>query len=135
MPVATTATNVAISCGFRTLRRITISGSESPITLIMNASTVPKAAPVASSACTIGMILATLLYIGTPITTARGHRPPGLFAHEARHEVFRHPAVNGGADRNAGHDVGPYLADDRAHAGDSGGGRRMQTRATHRQRA
>ncbi len=38
----------------------------------MNASTVPSAAPLASSAWTIGMMPAALVYIGTPITTASG---------------------------------------------------------------
>ena len=70
--MATTPTNVAIRRSFSTLRRITISGNDSAITLIMNASTVPSAAPLASSACTIGITPAALVYIGTPISTASG---------------------------------------------------------------
>ena len=35
---------------------MTISGSDSAITDIMKASTVPSAAPLPSSACTIGMM-------------------------------------------------------------------------------
>ena len=45
MPAATTPTKVAISPGFSTVRRMIISGSDSAITLIMKASTVPSAAP------------------------------------------------------------------------------------------
>ena len=70
--MATTPTKVVIRRILSTLRRITISGNERAITLIMNASTVPSAAPLASSACTIGMMPAALLYMGTPITTASG---------------------------------------------------------------
>jgi len=73
MPVATTPTKVAIRRGFSTLRRITISGSDSAMTLIMNASTVPSAAPLASSASTSGNDYPQqLVYIGTPISTEAG---------------------------------------------------------------
>ena len=72
MPAATMPANAAISRTFRTLRRMIISGSDKAMTLIMNASTVPSAAPLASSASTIGMIPAALLYIGTPSATAAG---------------------------------------------------------------
>jgi hypothetical protein len=50
MPVETTPTNAASSCGRRTRRRRMNSGSESPTTAIMNARTVPSAAPFARSA-------------------------------------------------------------------------------------
>ena len=70
--MATTPTKVAIRRILSTLRKITISGNDSAITLIMNASTVPSAAPLASSACTIGITPAALVYMGTPITTANG---------------------------------------------------------------
>ncbi len=55
-----------------------VSGSDSAITAIMNASTVPSAAPFSSSACTTGMIPAAFEYIGTPISTASGtdHQAP-----------------------------------------------------------
>ena len=45
MPTPTTPTKVAISVGFSTFRRIIISGSESAITDIIKARTVPSAAP------------------------------------------------------------------------------------------
>ena len=78
MPNATMPKNVAIRRGFKTFRRMIASGRDRPITAIMNASTVPSAAPFPSSACTIGMMLAALPYIGTPISTASGtdHHEP-----------------------------------------------------------
>ena len=78
MPTATTPKNVRISGHLSTLRKITASGSERPMTDIMKASTVPSAAPLPSKACTTGMIPAALEYIGTPIITATGtdHHAP-----------------------------------------------------------
>ena len=72
------ATKAAINCGRNTLRRMMVSGNDSPITDIMNASTVPSVAPLPSNACTMGMIPAALEYIGTPISTASGtdHQAP-----------------------------------------------------------
>ena len=49
-----------------------ISGSDSAITDIMKASTVPSAAPLAMSASTTGMMPAAFEYIGMPISTAAG---------------------------------------------------------------
>ena len=49
-----------------------ISGAERAITLIMKASTVPSAAPLASRAWTIGMTPAAFVYMGMPMTTATG---------------------------------------------------------------
>ena len=72
MPVATTPTKAAMSGGRSTLRRMTSSGSDRPITDIMKASTVPSAAPLPSSASTTGMIPAALEYMGTPSSTATG---------------------------------------------------------------
>jgi len=72
MPLATTPIKVAINFGFNTLRRIAISGSDSAITLIIKARTVPRAAPFPSSAPTMGTIPAALEYIGTPMITAAG---------------------------------------------------------------
>ena len=72
MPSATTPKKVAMSRGLSTLRNMMASGSESAMTDIMNASTVPSAAPLPSSACTIGMMPAALEYIGTPSSTASG---------------------------------------------------------------
>src|SRR3990172_5919105 len=72
MPAATTAMKVAMRRALSTLRRITISGSDSAITLIMKASPVPRAAPFVRRACTIGMTPAALVYIGTPTRTASG---------------------------------------------------------------
>ena len=42
------------------------------MTAIMNASTVPSAAPFPSSASTTGMMPAAFEYIGTPSATAAG---------------------------------------------------------------
>ena len=70
MPTATTPENSAISLGFITFFRIMNSGKDKAVTAIMNASVVPKAAPLPSSACTTGMMPAALEYIGTPISTA-----------------------------------------------------------------
>jgi hypothetical protein len=89
-----------------------ISGSESAITLIMKASTVPSAAPLASNACTMGMMPAALVYIGTPISTAAARDHQRVLAHEAGHEVLRHIAMNARANGDAGQDVGPDLAHD-----------------------
>ena len=47
IPTPTTPANVAIRRTLRTFRRMIISGRESPITDIMNARTVPSAAPFA----------------------------------------------------------------------------------------
>ena len=40
------------------------------------------------------------------------HAPPGVGAHDRRHEVLGHVAVDDGADGDAGEHVGPHLADD-----------------------
>jgi hypothetical protein len=72
IPEATIPTNIKINFSFRTLRRIIVSGSESPITLIINVSTVPSDAPFSNNAYTIGIIPAAFEYIGTPSKTAIG---------------------------------------------------------------
>ena len=48
------------------------------MTAIMNASTVPSAAPLPSRACTTGIIPAALEYMGMPMATASGtaHHAP-----------------------------------------------------------
>ena len=56
IPVATTPTNTAINCIFKTFLRMIVSGKDKPITLIINASTVPSEAPFSSNAWTMGMI-------------------------------------------------------------------------------
>src|SRR3990170_2509283 len=78
IPIPTTPAKVAIKRTLRTFRRMIISGRDSPITDIMNASTVPRAAPFPRRACTTGMMLAALEYMGMPITTASGtdHHAP-----------------------------------------------------------
>ena len=78
MPEATTPTNTAISFGLSTLRRMIISGNDSAVTDIMNASTVPIAAPLSISASTTGMMPAAFEYIGTPSSTTAGtdHHSP-----------------------------------------------------------
>ena len=72
MPPATTPMKVAINFGLSTFLKITISGNDKAITLIMKARAVPRAAPFPSNASTTGMIPAALEYMGTPITTERG---------------------------------------------------------------
>jgi len=64
MPVPTTPMDVAMRVGFNTRRRMIASGNDGPITAIMNASTVPCAAPLPSHACTTGMMPAALEYSG-----------------------------------------------------------------------
>src|SRR5512135_2976303 len=49
-----------------------ISGSERPITAIINASAVPSDAPFSIRTDTIGMIPAAFEYNGTPIITDNG---------------------------------------------------------------
>ena len=115
MPAATTATNTAISLRVSTLRRMTISGNDSAVTLIMKASTVPSAAPLPSSASTTGMMPAALEYIGTPISDDRRHRPPRALAHDRGEQVVRHVAVDEGAGGDADDDPDPDAADDVAH--------------------
>ena len=51
--------------------RMDLSQAEAVIDII-KARTVPKAAPLVSRACTIGITPAALLYIGTPMSTATG---------------------------------------------------------------
>jgi hypothetical protein len=65
-------TKTPISCGFKTLRRIIISGSERAVTAIIKASTVPMAMPFSCRAATRGITPAALEYRGTPISTAIG---------------------------------------------------------------
>ena len=72
MPKATTPAKVAIRRGLRALRKMIISGADKAMTLIMNASTVPSAAPLPSRAYTMGMTPAALVYMGTPSSTATG---------------------------------------------------------------
>ena len=78
MPEATTPIKIAISLGLRTFLKITISGKDKAMTLIMNAKTVPRAAPLPSKASTTGMIPAALEYMGMPMMTERGtdHQDP-----------------------------------------------------------
>jgi hypothetical protein len=51
MPAATMPKKVRMRRSLSTLRRMMASGKESPMTDIMNASTVPSAAPLPSRAC------------------------------------------------------------------------------------
>ena len=69
---------IRISLTFITFRRMTISGSERPMTDIMNASAVPIAMPFAVSTCMIGIMPAAFEYSGMPISTAIG-TASGLF--------------------------------------------------------
>src|SRR5665648_221500 len=63
---------VNINGSFNTFRRITISGSDNPITDIINASAVPSEAPFSIRTATIGTIPAALEYSGMPIRMERG---------------------------------------------------------------
>ena len=72
MAIATVPTKTAINCGLSTRRKITISGRLNPTTAIMNANTVPSAAPFSINALTMGMIPAAFEYRGTPKSTAAG---------------------------------------------------------------
>ena len=63
---------VAMRRGLRTLRKMIISGRDRAITDIMNAKTVPRAAPFSSRACTTGIMPAALEYMGIPINTDAG---------------------------------------------------------------
>ena len=64
----TTPMKVKINGSFNTFLRITISGSDKPITAIINARAVPSEAPFSISTETIGTIPAALEYKGIPIT-------------------------------------------------------------------
>src|SRR5579871_1172185 len=78
IPAVTTPMNTAISRRLSTFRKMIISGNDSAVTDIMNASTVPRAAPLPSSASTTGMMPAAFEYIGTPMSTTAGtdHHAP-----------------------------------------------------------
>ncbi len=107
--------NTAMRRSFSTWRRMIISGSDSAMTLIMKASTVPSAAPLPSSASTIGMTPAALVYIGMPMSTAAGtdHQVPAPMMRTIRSS--RHVAVDQGAHGDAEDDPDPDLAEDLAH--------------------
>ena len=63
---------VKIRGSFKTFLRITISGSERPITDIINARAVPSEAPFSIKTETIGTIPAAFEYKGMPINTDKG---------------------------------------------------------------
>lgn len=72
MPDATTPTKANIKGSFSTFFRIIISGSDKPITAIINANEVPSEAPFSSKTETMGTIPAAFEYNGTPISTDKG---------------------------------------------------------------
>ena len=72
MPTPTTPIKMNIKGSFNTFLRIIISGSDSPITDIINAREVPIDAPFSIRDCTTGIIPAALEYNGIPISTDRG---------------------------------------------------------------
>jgi hypothetical protein len=108
MPLPTTPINTAIITGFSTLRRITISGSDSAMTLIMKANTVPRAAPFSSRAWITGTIPAALEYMGIPSATAAGT------LHQASLPMT--PCPHGDSRNN----IKPYLADNIHHCRTAG---------------
>gem|GEM_PF-1814444 len=57
---------------FKTFRRIIISGSDNPITDIINANAVPNEAPFSIKTDSIGMIPAAFEYNGIPIKIDNG---------------------------------------------------------------
>ena len=61
-----------INFGFSTFLRMIPSGRDKPMTAIIKASTVPKAAPFPMSASKTGMMPAAFEYMGIPIKTATG---------------------------------------------------------------
>ena len=97
-----------------------ISGSESAVTDIMKASTVPSAAPLPINASTTGRMPAAFEYIGMPITTAAGTDHQASRPMIVSQHLGRHVAVNEGTHRDAGDDPHPDLADDLAHGFDAG---------------
>jgi len=72
IPAATMPMNVNINGSLRTLRRIIISGNDSPMTDIIKANAVPSEAPFSIKTETIGIIPAALEYNGMPIKTDKG---------------------------------------------------------------
>ena len=117
MPVATIATNAAMSGGRSTLRRMIISGSESAITDIMNASTVPSAAPFAEERLHDGDDAGRIRVHRHAEQHRERHRPPRVAPHERGHEVRRNVSVDAGADGDSENDVDPDLADDLSDGG------------------
>ena len=67
------------SLGFTALRSIIMDGRDSVVTPIMNESTTPSSAPLASNASAIGIVPKISAYIGTPATVAR-ITPKGLLS-------------------------------------------------------
>ena len=72
MPSPTTPIKVKIIGSFSTFRKITISGSDSPMTDIIKASAVPKEAPFSINTETMGTIPAAFEYNGIPIRIESG---------------------------------------------------------------
>ncbi len=72
IPTATTPMKTAMSLGFKTFRRMTISGKEMAMIDIMKASVVPRAAPFPMRASTMGITPAALEYHGIPNRTTAG---------------------------------------------------------------
>ena len=72
MPVPTTPIKVKIKGIFNTFLSITISGSDRPITAIINANAVPSDAPFSIKTETIGTIPAAFEYNGIPIIIDNG---------------------------------------------------------------
>ena len=70
--MAVTLKKTAINFGLSTRRKIMASGKDRAMTAIINASTVPRAAPLPNNASTTGTIPAALEYMGTPMSTAPG---------------------------------------------------------------
>ena len=104
MPIVNVTTKMMINLGFRTRRRMIISGRLKPTTDIMKARTVPSAAPFSINTAAIGMMPAAFEYKGTPSSTATGTDHQTFF-HDPRQGAFRHIPVGPGADANSEHDI------------------------------
>ncbi len=100
IPPPTIPINVNIRGSFRTLRRITISGSDNPITDIMKARDVPKDAPFSISTDTIGTIPAALEYRGIPIKIDRGTEYHADLPINDCHKFFRYISMRTCTDCN-----------------------------------
>lgn len=70
IPIVHTAMKIANSFGFTALRSIIIDGRDKVVTPIINESTTPSNAPLASNASAIGIVPNISAYIGMPATVA-----------------------------------------------------------------
>ncbi len=72
MPTTTVLKNSASSGALTTFLSMISEGSDSAVTAIMNASTVPRPTPLATRASAIGRVPKISAYMGTPTRVASG---------------------------------------------------------------